>query len=143
RGSHTSQLLPSNTLTLWAYTDMSDERWTWGEKYIMLQQRANMPPQKVGVDVRDGWAAAIRDGVLFVKRFDKTPDAIYPDMNSVVEVFTNHFMLELETLGHMQMLAPGASLEHQETWYLFDGVEMPQNDADVDAHILPKIVETG
>jgi hypothetical protein len=56
-----------------------------------------------------------------------------------VETFTNTTMLEVETLGPMTRVDPGATLGHTENWFLFDGVPMPANDADVDQHILPKI----
>ena len=119
---------------------MADERWTWGQKYIMLQQEGDGPSQKAGVDVRDGWSAAVTDsGVLFVSCFDKDDDGVYPDLNSVIETFTNDFMLELETLGALQTIAPGGFAEHIEDWFLFDGVAIPQDDAAVDATVLPLV----
>ncbi|GAB4523589.1 MAG: hypothetical protein OHK0046_37450 [Anaerolineae bacterium] len=138
RGSHTDNLLPTSTLALWAYTNMSDPRWTWGEQYILLQQ-ADAPPQKIGVNMQDDWAAYVRDGHMFLKFFTVKQGATYPDYNSQVEVFTNAVMLELETLGPLQTLQPGDSLEHIEDWFLFDGVATPANDADVQSQIVPKV----
>jgi hypothetical protein len=140
RGSHEQNLLPTNTLTLWAYTDLSDPRWTWGKRHIMLRQDPEMEaPQKLGAMVPDGWVAYVRQGQLFVKTFYFVPGAPYPDMGCVVEIFTNGEMLELETLGPTVRLEPNAAVEHTEHWYLFADVSMPQSDADVKAHILPKI----
>jgi hypothetical protein len=48
-------------------------------------------------------------------------------------------MLELESLGAFTKIEPGQSVEHRETWSLFDNVPAPQNDRDVDHHILPRI----
>jgi hypothetical protein len=36
-------------------------------------------------------------------------------------------------------LQPGAAVEHVEDWFLFRGVPIPQNDADVDRDVLPKV----
>jgi hypothetical protein len=46
-------------------------------------------------------------------------------------------MLEVETLGPLTRLEPGATAEHRETWRLFRDVPPPSSDADVDAHIAP------
>ncbi len=140
RGSHEKNLLPTHTLTLWAYTDMSDPRWTWGRKYVMLaQDAAARTPQKIGAMVPDGWAAYARDGHLFVKRFAFIVGAEYPDRGCCVETFTNADMLELETVAPMMRLEPGAAAEHVEHWFLFKNVPTPQSDADVDRHVLPKV----
>lgn len=140
RGSHTENLLPGNTLTLWTYTNMADPRWTWDEKYIFLrQEEGNTIPQKVGVMTPDGWVAYARGGHLFLKTFPYIVGATYPDGGASVETFTNEFMLEAETLGPLVSIAPGAFVEHVETWYLFQGVPVPQNADDVETHILPKV----
>lgn len=55
------------------------------------------------------------------------------------ETFTNKEMLEVETLGPLTKLAPGASVEHVENWYLFADVPAPQNDAEVAKFVLPKL----
>ncbi len=56
-----------------------------------------------------------------------------------VETFTNSDMLELETLGPMTKLEPGACVEHVERWRLFRDAPLPADDADLDAYVLPKI----
>jgi hypothetical protein len=140
RGSHAGNLLPANTLALWAYTDMTDPRWHWGQKYILLQQEpGNVTPQKVGAYVPDGWLAYVRNGRMFVKTFAADPQAIYPDRNANAELFVCDFMLEVETLGPLTLLPPGGAVEHVETWHLFADVPTPQNDADVEAHVRPLV----
>jgi len=137
RRSHQESLLPTNTIALWAYTDMADPRWRWGKKYVLLNQDPNRhAPQKVGVMVTDGWAAYARAGHLFVKQFSYVEDARYPDLGCSVEAFTNADMLELETLGPLVHLQPGAAVEHVEQWHLFRDVPTPQNDVDVDRDVL-------
>ncbi len=140
RGTHEENLLPANIMTFWAYTDMSDSRWTWGRKYVMLAQDPNATtPQKVGVMVPDGWAAYARNGHLFVKVFGYDPDATYPDWGCSMETFSCDFMLEVESVAPLVNLQPGAAAEHVEDWYLYDGVPMPETDVDVDTNILPKV----
>jgi hypothetical protein len=140
RGPHPKHLLPTNTLTLWAYTDMSDPRWKWGERYILLRQdpRAAVP-QKIGAMITDGWAAYARAGHLFLKKFNVATSAVYPDHGCSVEIFTNADMLELETLGPLIRLQPGGVVEHVEHWFLFDNVATPATDAEVDAQVLPRV----
>lgn len=140
RRSHQESLLPTSTIALWAYTDMSNPRCHWGEKYVLLDQDPHLEaPQKAGVMVTDGWAAYARGGHLFVKTFSYVEDALYPDLGCSVEAFTNADMLELETLGPLVHLRPGAAAEHVEHWHLFRDVPTPKNDADVDKDVLPAV----
>ncbi|MCW8133889.1 MAG: hypothetical protein KIS92_26315 [Planctomycetota bacterium] len=140
RGPHPVNLPPKSLLSMWAYTDMNDPRWTWGRRYIHLRQDAGArEPQKIGAAVHDGWAAYANGGRLFVKRFAWAPGANYPDFGCNFETFTNRAMLEVETLGPTVTLQPGASVEHVEAWSLFDGVAEPFNDEDVEKFVLPRI----
>jgi len=75
---------------------------------------------------------------LFVKRFRYAPGP-YPDMGSSTALFTDARILELESMGHMTTVEPGGTVTHTETWALFDDVAVPQNDADVIEHVLPKV----
>jgi hypothetical protein len=140
RGSHPADLQPTSTLALWSYTDLSDPRWNWGKKYVLVRQDpAAVLPQKVGAIVPDGWVAYARGGRLFVKTFDSVPGARYPDLNCSAEIFTNADILEAETLGPLVSLQPGAAVEHVEHWFLFDGVPVPRDDGDVDRDVLPRV----
>ena len=140
KGTHPANLLPTSKLALWAYTNMADPRWTWGEKFILLRQDTSATvPQKVGLGVTQGWTGYAHDGHLFVKAVTYQPGASYPDLGSSVELFTNTVMLEVETLGPVVMLDSGEEVTHFEDWYLFDDVPMPTNDAGVEQHIVPKI----
>jgi len=142
RGTHPEMLAPSSNLTLWPYTDMSDPRWTWGEKFILLRQEpGNNKPQKIGAFVPDGWVAYARRGHLFIKQFPVAKRAAYPDLNSTVEMFTNADMLEAETLGPLTTLEPGAAVTHVERWTLARGVSQPQTQQDVITSILPFVQE--
>ena len=141
RGSHPKDLLPGNMLTLWLYTDMSDKRWTWGRRYILLRQDSSpkATPQKFGALVPDGWAGYALNGQLFVKQFACVAGANYADYGCNFETFTNNGMLEVETLGAFTKIEPGQAVEHVETWSLFDNIPAPQCDRDVERHISPLI----
>jgi hypothetical protein len=141
RGSHGKHLQPESSLSLWKYTNMSDSRWTWGRSFILLRQdpTPGVGQQKVGAMTPDGWAAYARGGNLFLKRFQYVVGAKYPDFGASVEVFTNPEILEVETLGPLVTLRPGAHVEHSERWFLFRDVPEPKNDADVEKHVLPKV----
>ncbi|MCD6352084.1 MAG: DUF4380 domain-containing protein [Armatimonadetes bacterium] len=76
---------------------------------------------KIGADSTAGWIAYsdARDDWAFVKRFDVTPGATYPDGGCTVEVFTSgelHY-LEVEVLGPLTRLAPGKQTSFTEHWY--------------------------
>lgn len=130
-----------NTITLWQYSDMSDSRFSWGRDCIRIRHDPNAEaPQKIGALVTDGWAAYWREGKLFLKTFDYVDGAPYPDDGCTVEVFFNDEFLELETLGPLTRLAPGASIEHRETWQLFSDVPPIKSDDDIRDSLMPLVV---
>lgn len=74
------QLLPTHSLSLWGYTCLSDARWHWGDKFILLRQDDKAEsPQKIGVVNKYGWAGYAVNGQLFVKHFGYQPGVSYPD----------------------------------------------------------------
>ena len=140
RGPHPEYILPTSSLTIWPYTDLSDPRWVWGKRYFMLKQDPQKPdPQKIGIFAPDGWAAYVNDNNLFIKQVAIQFEGIYPDMGVNFEVFTNDAMLELESLGPIESIPPKGKIRHQEHWTLVEGVPTPQSEADVVANILPHL----
>ena len=112
-------LLPARPLVLWHYTDMADSRFTFSTNFIELRQDSNAQnPQKLGIRNSCGWGLYEKNGTVFLKRAALIPDAIYPDFNSNWELYTNHEMLELETLGPLTHLEPGSKVTHEEIWSL-------------------------
>jgi hypothetical protein len=139
RQSHEENLLPNGSIALWAYTDISDPRWNFGANSILLKQDSNCSiPQKIGVMVGEDWVAYLRNGHLFIKKFDFRPGEKYPDMGSSIEVFTNHQMTEIETLGPLTRLAPGENVEHKENWHLLSESLQPDTPANI-SRILKRI----
>ncbi len=144
RGPHPEFILPTSTLSLWPYTDLSDPRYTFGRQYLRLRSVAGAPtPQKIGAPVPDGWAAYALNGQLFIKLFDVRHGARYPDLGVNVELFTDADMLELETLGPLAKLEPGWSAEHVERWGLWDGLPDLPDDAAIEQHVVERARELG
>ena len=137
---HDGHLLPVTNLILWSFTNLSDERWTFGKQTIMLRQDPRLKDSlKIGQANESGWLAYALNGQLFVKYAAYIPGAQYPDKGSSHEVYTDAQILELETLGPLTLLQPGASVELVEDWRLFDNVPVPANEADVKKYILPLV----
>lgn len=131
RGTHPEMLAPSNPLIIWHFTHLSDPRWKFTKKYIMLRQDPqNSLPQKIGHFNRDTWGAYYLNGELFLKRYQADPAKTYPDMGASYETFTNGETLELETLGPLTKLAPGETVEHVERWTLHRNVRLTAFDDD-------------
>jgi hypothetical protein len=136
-------LLPVRPLVLWSYTDLSDPRFTIGRKYIRVRVMADRTePQKIGIGNRQGWAAYHRGRTLFVKRFPYDEAARYPDFGSNCETYVKGSFVELESLGPLQRLEPGASTEYVEHWYLFPDVEIGGTEATLDAALRPLLPTT-
>jgi hypothetical protein len=127
---HDEELLPAAPLVLWHYTRMSDPRWTWGARLARLRHDPHLGPQKCGMFVRQGWAAYANGGNLFLKRFGADRSASYPDFGCNFETFTRQDMLEVESLGPLQTLAPGEEARHLESWRLFPGVRVSADDTE-------------
>jgi hypothetical protein len=140
--SHGKTLLPVRTITLWAYTDMQDPRWSWGTRYIQLRCEADRPAaQKGGVRNTLGWAAYAENGQLFLDRFGFQPHARYPDLGCNVESYTSGDMLELETLGPLTRVPPNGSVAHTEQWFLYK-VQVADSEAAIDEKVSPLVRAT-
>lgn len=138
RGPHPDFMLPTSTLSLWPYTDLQDPRWTLGTRFILLkQEEAFSHPQKIGLYASDGWAAYANHDALFVKRVPLQFEGVYPDMGVNFEAYTDSYMLEVESLGPVEVIPPKGQIDHLEHWTLYEGIPQPENDADVGKNILP------
>lgn len=126
--THAEQLLPSRTIVQWAYTDFTDSRWHIGRHLVRLTPDQHKPSaQKIGIANEAGWSAVLHGTQAFFKLAAWKPDARYPDLGSHTEVFTAGAYLELETLGALSLIEPGASSGHTEVWMVVD-VPQPLSD---------------
>ncbi len=144
RGSHPADLSPTNPLVMWAYSDLSDKRWTFTGKYLLLRQDAgNANPQKLGLFHPDTWGAYLLNNEAFLKRSKADPSKTYPDLGCSFETFTNDEFLELETLGPLSKLLPKQSIEHVEHWSLHRNIKLDAlTDQAIDRTLLPLVQST-
>ncbi|MEO8659439.1 MAG: hypothetical protein ABI693_13280 [Bryobacteraceae bacterium] len=139
RGTHPENLEPANPLVMWRFSDLSDPRWKFTNKYLILKQDPkNKRPQKLGHWNRHTWGAYLLGSDLFIKRYEASEEAYHPDMGCSYETFTNDQFLEMETMGPLRKVVAGQSLEHVEHWTLHKGVKIAAwTDDAIDAALLP------
>ena len=128
--SHSERLLPAANIALWGYTNMSDHRWAWGQRLVRLRQTPDKSYQKAGAFAAQGWIAYANRGNVFVKTFDADVSAEYPDLGCTCEMFTRNDMLEIESLGPLANVEPGAFVQHDENWLLARDIELPDDDEE-------------
>jgi len=119
-------LLPNRHLVLWPYTRWQDARLRLHDDYVLIEALPQAPAFKVGTLNLQGWIGYLRQGVLFLKRFQPHPDRPHADLCCNVEVYCNEYFIELETLGPLSRLEPGQSVTHIETWELYKSLGVPQ-----------------
>jgi len=103
-------------LVLWKYTHLTDPRLRAEPEYWFVEQRPNTTSFKLGLFFRDGWVAYQLGNAYFAKTVPVIEGANYPDDGCNFELFTNHSILELETLAPLAPLPPGQSRTHVENW---------------------------
>jgi len=115
-------LLHNRQFSLWSYSRINDPRVKWGDEFVLFKADA-LPPFKVGYFNPHGWLAYWLEGVLFRKTFAVRAGLPYPDNNCNAEMYCGERFVELESLGPLVKLAPGAEAVHAETWDLFTGLD--------------------
>ncbi|HNB41156.1 MAG TPA: hypothetical protein PLG52_06630 [Anaerolineales bacterium] len=120
-------LLPNRQISFWTYTRLNDKRLSLRDEFSLFHAESSLPPFKMGYFNPHGWLAYYIDGVLFKKTFNASTLAPYPDNNCNAELFCNDEFVELESLGPLTKLEPGASVQHQETWEILDANALPQD----------------
>ena len=139
---HDDNLQPARPLVLWSYTKMDDKRFKWGSRYIQLNQDSSSTTcQKIGVTNTLGWMAGCLDGEIFVKIYNYSPLAIYPDMGCNSEVYTDSSIIELETLNSLEIVSPQGFIEHIEYWFYFKDI-IKETEDSIDEKLLPLISKT-
>ena len=142
RFRHDERLLPTNPVVMWGYTDFSDPRWRMTQRFLLLRQdAARTAPQKAGLFAERACAAYSAGGELFFKQARAHADQEYPDFGCSVEMFTNQHMLEIETLGPLRVVAPGAAVEHIEEWSLHRVPDLASATDDQLAEIFARLSE--
>jgi hypothetical protein len=110
--------LPDRELVLWPFTNLTDGRYAFSENFLRLSYRDGMPATKIGLKTPTGWIAYENDSLVFAKHFARDPRAAYPDRGVNLELFTNHRILEMESLAPLAPIPAGGVREHVEHWVL-------------------------
>lgn len=135
-------LLHNRNFSLWDYSDMSDSRIYWGKDFITLtQDEAKANAFKLGYNNEAGWAACFNKGQVFFKFFDTSIGGFYPDNGCCFEAYTNGEMMELETLGEIELVAPNETIVHTEQWELYEEAAVPSNDENEIKKIISKYIK--
>jgi len=129
-GEHPRDLQPNRGMVIWPYTDLSDPRLTFGQKFWMLRQDEDYAPIKFGLSHKGDWVAYLLGESLFIKTFTHEEGVQYPDGGCNFETFSNSEMIEIESLSPIYNLAPGEAATHIEDWYLFPLVEEMQIESE-------------
>lgn len=111
------KLQPNQVVVLWPYAFWSDDRLHIGDRTLTV---AGRPARafKVGCLNASGAAGYLRDGLLFVKRFDPAAGSAHADLGCNFEVYADEAAIELESLGPLVRLGPGEATSHDERWEL-------------------------
>jgi hypothetical protein len=108
--------VPERFVSLWNTTSLADKRVTFTENAVEIRQLPLEDYFKVGFFSFDGVVHYQNKGYIFTKSAQTMTGAAYPDNGVNVEIFACKYMMELETLGPLSALEPGASCKHREKW---------------------------
>jgi hypothetical protein len=109
------RLSASGSLVTWPYTDLADPRVDWHQGALTVHADAG-PAFKVGTGPDPGRLGYVLDGYIFTKTVAPAKGGSYPDRGAVGQFYLGDAFCELETLGSMIALQPGASVAHREVW---------------------------
>ena len=133
-------LLPNSFFSFWPYTDLADERFTFGHDFLLVKQVPGMTATKIGFNCENGWIAYANKGTLFIKSFEYYVDAEYPDNGCSIEFYSCSSMLEAETLAPLYAISQGEEILHVEEWTCTPGPEKIETEADAARYLpVPKI----
>ncbi len=119
--SNDTGLLSNRIVSVWPYTDMSNDRIYWGNRYVTLRQDEKYEqPIKLGFDLNCGTVYFCLNEDIFCKSFDTNhPLGRYPDGGCSFETYTNENMIEVESLSELKTIKSGEVSELTEKWSLF------------------------
>ena len=106
---------PNRMLVLWPYSSWDDTRFVPRDGLLTLTATAG-PSLKLGYYNDLGWVGYAHDGALLVRRFTPADGEPHPDMGCNVETYVGSRFLELELLGPLTRVAPGATASLIERW---------------------------
>ncbi len=137
-----NSLINNRTLALWPYSRISDPRLMLRDDAILISAFAQDAPFKIGYFNPHGWMAYWIDGLLFRKIYDVMPGERYVDGGSNAESYIDGRFVELESLGPLVTLQPGASTHLDETWEISLGLDVPFLSREIIAELNDGMITT-
>lgn len=121
------RFLHNRNFSFWTYSDLTDERFKLGKKYVVLKQSAETKAFKFGMNCTEGYAAYFNHECAFVKFFEFDTNGKYPDGGCNYESYTGGRIFEMESLSPLFALKEGEVARHREKWRLkecnFSGID--------------------
>jgi len=106
-------LQASSHVVGWPYTDWAALGWDRANGVARIDGKRDTPT-KIGTELSRGWLAYIVDGWLFAKYATSMPSPV--DFGATGQIYACPDFVELETLGPLVTLEPGATAAHREIW---------------------------
>ena len=117
-GGVAGEYTPGRVLSLWGQTSLADERLRFGPEEICARHLPLGTSLKLGVYTARGEISAENLGQRLTVSCEVHPIGQCADRGCNVELYLNHDVMELETLGMLAALSPGQSTRHTEHWTL-------------------------
>ena len=115
---HTDGYLPNRSLSLWFDTSLGDSRLSFEEDTVIGRHLPCEKKLKLGAYSPQGRISMENAGQVLEISFATHPMENCPDHGSNVELYLDRCIMELETLGESEEIAPGASVKHTEYWHI-------------------------
>ena len=133
-------LLPNTHYVLWPYSKLNDERVYWGQEYIIVDNDPeNKTAFKFGYPNEYGWTAYFNHKMCFIKKYRHDMEGNYPDNGCSWETYSSFWGTELESLSPLKIVQPETSIEHEDEWFIFKGIDKPQRDEDQIKYVMKDI----
>lgn len=115
---HANGYAPNRAISLWFDTSLGDSRLSFGQNSIIGQHLPYEKKLKIGAYTPHGKISMENLRQKLDISFAMHPLEDYPEQGVNVELFLNKHIMELETLGELKEIAPGATVNHTEYWII-------------------------
>lgn len=112
---------PNRMVSFWPYSKVGDKRFSMSDRYIKVAHDAgNEDKFRLGINDCDGWVLHVIGENAFAQRFVHNEKALYPNFGSSVSVFTDADATSVETVSPLYNLKNRDTVNHVESWSIFD-----------------------
>lgn len=129
---------PNRTAAFWPYTNMGDDRFIFGKKYVSILPNSQSDAMKIGFNLNNSKTYYKLGEDVFIKSYPvNTNSTSYPDNGCTFETYSNSLYIEVESLGELKTVKPTEALELTETWSLkkSDFVFDSYDDSSIDEFV--------